>query len=156
MATTYRSEELDLVQGRLCVVLSALHHLHGHKPLPPGARTHTQKLQQATSTHTWTRTYTHSENTHQSNVFLLHIFLTLHQSKATALTLLLIRSLVPLWRWTSLPLSPFLPRQEYKTTTKALSSQCTLRDLTDITLNLMGTWQPLLTLVKNSFSAILE
>ena len=62
MATTYRSEELDLVQGRLCVVLSALHHLHGHKPLPPGARTHTQKLQQATSTHTWTRTYTHSEN----------------------------------------------------------------------------------------------
>ena len=39
MAVSYCFEQLDLVQGCLCVVLGTLNHLHGHKTLSP--RTHT-------------------------------------------------------------------------------------------------------------------
>lgn len=33
--TSYRFEQLDLIQGRLCVMLGTFHHLHGHKALLP-------------------------------------------------------------------------------------------------------------------------
>ena len=37
----YRFQQLDLIQGRLCVVFRALHHLHRHEALPPEKHRHT-------------------------------------------------------------------------------------------------------------------